>query len=570
MGKAMGKAVLLYRIGEWTVEPKRGLVRRRDEHVHLEPKAAELLNYLALRSGEVISRAELLDTVWPGVTVGDEVITNAIAKLRRVLEDNPKSPKLIETIPKRGYRLVACVNVDQDTLAIDEEAEETLRNDARPRFNQRSWMVLGAVAVAILTTAMVWQRQSNEDVAQRSTSTQAVSFKPTIAVLPFDNFSDDPSQEYFSDGMTEDLITDISKISSLSVIARHSTFSYKGQSPDIREVGRALGATHLIQGSVRKVGDAIRISVQLIDASNGKHLWAERYDRKLKDVFAIQDEVVTHIVTALSLKLTPNEQVQLASRGTESLQAYDLYMRGREQEGFFNRDAYVEAKRFYESAIALDPGYAEAFAHLAQIHTLNGQFGWVDNNNRADAIALELAQKSVRLDPALPFAHWGLSRILTRGSIGQNDHAIEEMEKAIELDPNYADAYAFLGHLYTYSGRAERALPLIKRAMRINPKFPFWYYHVVGLAQYFLGDYDASVENLEKSVERNPTVFFTRLALAAALAKSGRQEDAEWQVDELYLSGFDKTVETFIEATPVHDEAYRKRFVEGVVQAGLE
>lgn len=514
-----------------------------------------------------MSREELLDSVWPGVTVGDEVITNAIAKLRRAFHDDLKSPEFIQTIPKRGYRLVSSVKLDQQTLSHD--AKPAGSEQTEPA-NRRSWLLPVALIVGTLIATVFWLRQQNVDVAQNSISATADSMKPTIAVLPFDNFSDDKNQEYFSDGLTEDLITDISKISGLSVIARHSTFSYKGQSPDVREVGIALGATHVIEGSVRKAGDKIRISVQLVDASNGKHLWAERYDRKLKDVFAIQDEVIDQIIMALSLKLKPDEATRLGHRGTENLEAYDLYMRGREQEGFFNKAAFVEAQSFYEQAIVLDGQYAYAYAHLAQIHTMNGQFGWVDDIKEADAMALKLAQKSVRLDPAMPFARWGLSRILTRESINQNDRAIEEMEKAIELDPSYADAHAFLGLLYIYDGRAEESLPLLERAMKINPSFPFWYYFGVGLAQFFMADYQASVENLEISVERNPTVFFTRQALAAALAMAGRQDDAEWQLEELIGIGYSKTLKKFAEETTIHDETYLNLYVEGLSRVGLK
>jgi TolB-like protein/DNA-binding winged helix-turn-helix (wHTH) protein len=545
-------------VGEWKIEPETGIASYQDERVHLEPKAVELLCCLASKPGDVVSREELLDSVWPGVTVGDEVITNAIAKLRRAFHDDLKSAEFIQTIPKRGYRLVSPVTLEQPTSSNDGKPEGAEQTGPA---NRRSWLLPGAVIVAIIISVVFWQRQQNVDVD---------TIKPTIAVLPFDNFSDDKNQEYFSDGLTEDLITDISKISGISVIARHSTFSYKGQSPDIREVGIALGATHVIEGSVRKAGDNIRISVQLIDAANGKHLWAERYDRQLKDVFAIQDEVIDQIILALSLKLKPDEATRLAHRGTENLEAYDLYMRGREQESFFNKAAFVEAQSLYEQAIALDGQYAYAYAHLAQIHTMNGQFVWVDDIKEADAIALNLAQKSVRLDPTMPFARWGLSRILTRDSINQNDRAIEEMEKAIELDPSYADAYAFLGLLYIYDGRAEESLPLLERAMKINPNFPFWYYFGVGLAQFFMGDYQASIENLEISVERNPAVFFTRQALAAALAMADRQDDAEWQIEELIGIGYSRSLKKFAEDSVIHDKTYLKLYVEGLSRAGLK
>lgn len=393
--------------------------------------------------------------------------------------------------------------------------------------------------------------------------------KPSIAVLPFTNMSSDAEQEYFADGMTEDLITDISKISGLQVIARHSTFSYKGQNPDVRNVGKELGATHVIEGSVRKAGSTVRITIQLIDASDGKHVWAERYDRELRDVFAIQDEVIGEIITALSLRLTPDEAKRVAKHDTENLEAYDMFMRGREQEAFFTKESFVEAQKFYEQAVALDINYAEAWARLAQIHALNGQFGWVDNFFAANQRALSLVEKSLDLDPDSSFIRYGYSRILARESIGQHDRAIEEAKKAIELDPNFADAYAWLGQLYILTGQAQKTPSQITVAMRINPNFPFWYDYTFGYAHYFMGEFGKAAEYIELAVDRNPNVYFTRLAYAASLAMAGNQDDAEWQIDELFGMGFDKTREELIQEHPIRDLTYRKLYDEGLQKAGL-
>jgi TolB-like protein/class 3 adenylate cyclase len=396
------------------------------------------------------------------------------------------------------------------------------------------------------------KEETEKTPMQAETSAHSPADKPSIAVLPFINMSEDKEQEYFADGMTEDLLTDLSKISTLTVISRTSTFAYKGKSSDVRAVAKELGASHVVEGSVRKAGGRVRITAQLIDAASGTHVWAERYDRELKDIFALQDEVRSKIISALSLKLTPDEKQRIAKRSTDNLEAYDLYMRGREQESFFNKDAFVAARRFYEQAVTLDPNFAEAYAHLAQIHTLNGQFGWVDNIEAADQRALKLAEKAIQVGPNVPFVRFSLSRILSRESVGQHDRAIVEAEKAIELDPNYADAYAYLGLLYAYTGNAARTFAPIKNAMRINPNFPFWYHYEFGVAHYFLNDYPAAVERMEKAIERNPTVIFVRLGLAAALAMAGRQDDAEWQIEELRAMGFTKELDKIIAEAPIN------------------
>ena len=437
-----------------------------------------------------------------------------------------------------------------------------------------NWMKLGisTALLALVGTVYLFSSETpmpgSETGADQQTNTNSTE-NPSIAVLPFRNMSSDAEQEYFADGMTEDLITDISKISGVNVIARHSIFSYKGQNPDVRNVGTELGATHVIEGSVRKAGGTVRITIQLVDASDGKHVWAERFDRELRDVFAIQDEVIGEIIAALSLQLTPEEKARVIKRDTENLAAYDLFMRGRQQEGFFTRESFVEAQRYYEQAVALDQNYAEAWARLAQIHAMNGQFGWVEDIHVAERRALTLIEKSINLDPANSYIRYGYSRILSRDSIGQHDRAIEEAKKAIELDPNFADAHAWLGQLYILTGQADKTIPHIEVAMRINPNFPFWYDYTQGYAYYFMGQFDKAADNIEMAVDRNPNVYFTRLAYAASLAMAGRQDDAEWQIEELHGIGFNKTRAELIQEHPIQDPSYRKIYDEGLKKAGL-
>ncbi len=433
--------------------------------------------------------------------------------------------------------------------------------------------VIGSLIVVVLLIAgifyWIYTAKTAKDISSADSLIASLQDKPSIAVLPFTNMSSDTEQEYFADGMTEDLITDISKISGLQVIARHSTFSYKGENPDVRKVGSELGATHVIEGSVRKVGNTVRITIQLIDASDGKHTWAERYDRELRDVFAIQDEVIREIVAALSLRLTPEEKIRVAKHDTENLKAYDMFMRGRQQEAFFTKESFIEAQKFYEQAVALDSNYAEAWARLAQIHALNGQFGWEEDFLAANQRALSLIEKSLGLNPDSAFIRYGYSRILSRESIGQHNRAIEEAKKAIELDPNFADAYAWLGQLYILTGQAQNTPSLITVAMRINPKFPFWYDYTYGYAHYFMGEFDKAVEYIELAVDRNPNVYFTRLAYAASLAMAGNQDDAEWQIDELFSMGFSKSRGELIEEHPIRDTAYRSLYDQGLEKAGL-
>ena len=441
----------------------------------------------------------------------------------------------------------------------------------KPNTTRPATLVLSVVVLISTAAFLSWYQpwQAREEPPSAGNMVLPLVDKPTIAVLPFENMSSETEQDYFANGMTEDLITDISKISGLQVIARHSTDPYRELDKDARDVGKELGATHIIEGSVRKAGNTVRITIQLVDATDGKHVWAERYDRELRDVFAIQDEVVGEIITALSLQLTPEEARRVAKRDTENLEAYDQFMRGRQQEAFFTRDSFVEAQKHYEKAVALDSGYAEAWARLAQIHALNGQFGWVDDFLSANQRALSLVEKSLNLDPDNAFVRYGYSRILARESIGQHDRAIEEAKKAIELDPNFADAYAWLGQLYILTGQAQKTPLQITLAMRVNPNFPFWYDYTFGYAHYFMGEYETAAEYIELAVDRNPNVYFTRLAYAASLAMAGNQDDAEWQIDELTGMGFSKSREELISEHPIRDPGYRDLYNQGLEKAGL-
>ncbi|TNG02237.1 MAG: hypothetical protein EP297_01275, partial [Gammaproteobacteria bacterium] len=313
----MGMDVLPYRVGEWTIDPKRGLAHRQGENVHLEPKAIELLNLLASRPGEVVSRTELLDVIWPDVIVGDDVITNTVAKLRRSLQDNPKSSKLIETIPKRGYRIVASVSEAQAT---------SIRIPGSPWIWTAAVVaLLGALGMMMLS---IWSWTPGLDTTSSESEVFPLPEKPSIAILPFANLSDDDRQEYFVDGITEDLITDLSRVSGLFVIARNSSFSYKGRSVDVRKVGHELGVRFIIDGSIRKVGNKLRINVQLIDTGTGEHLWAERYDGDIEGVFTFQDEIIAKIVSALSVKMTGVEKDYAAFQETHKHSAYEEFLKG--------------------------------------------------------------------------------------------------------------------------------------------------------------------------------------------------------------------------------------------------
>ena len=427
---------------------------------------------------------------------------------------------------------------------------------------KRPILAAALVLVVIIAAAGIYLGELPPEGVERS-------IQQSIAVLPFENMSGDAEQEYFADGMTEDLITDLAKISGLLVIARNSTFAYKGQSPDVREVARQLDVRYVVKGSVRKAGERIRINAQLIDAETGTHIWAERYDRESTDVFSLQDEVRARIVEALRVKLTPAEEDRLARQLTDNAEAYDYYIRGLQQESFFTKEGTEESLRLFEKAIELDPSFAAAMGRLATAHTLAAETGWSPAPDESMETARLLAEKAVALDDDLPQAHWAVARVYSRKRLFDGDRAVASLRKAIALDPNYADGHAFLANILVFVGRAEEALSHIETAMRLNPQFPFWYYYVLGASQFMLTRYDAAVESLEKAIERNPTFTPTHRILVAAYGQLGMTDEAEWEMEELRMLGFEPTLANWKSRILYEDPAYLARYIDGLRKAGV-
>lgn len=456
------------------------------------------------------------------------------------------------------------------------ESISALQPKARTDNSQRSWIRFLGIALSLLAIvggiAYSWQlNQRNEETSSVNPAAPLPAEKPTIAVLPFVNISGDPEQDYFSDGMTEDLLTDLSRVSALNVISRTSSFAYKGQTPDVRDIGKALGASHVIEGSVRKADNRVRITAQLIDAATGKHLWAERYDREFDEIFELQDEVRARIVSALQVELAAGESTA-AMHGTQNAAAYDLVMRGRFHESTFTPAGTAEAIGLYRKAVELDPGYAIAYARMANMHDQQSRFDTSTDRDGDVARALELAQKAIALDESNPFAHWSLGRILARikqGGIKNQFSAVASLERAIELDPNYADAYAFISYLYAGIGDPETGLDAIEKAMQLNPRYPFWYIRNRGIIYYLLGDYDKAIRDLEVATQKNPTSFIPRWWLAAAYAQSGDTGEAEWQIEELKELGHELTISKILDDSLIFHPPFVEKLADGLKQAGF-
>jgi TolB-like protein/Tfp pilus assembly protein PilF len=346
--------------------------------------------------------------------------------------------------------------------------------------------------------------------------------KPSIIVLPLVNLSGDPEQEYFSDGLTEVLTGDLSKISSLFVIARNSAFTYKGKAVKVQDVGREMGVRYVLEGSVQKADQRVRITTQLIEAATGYHLWSEQYDRSLQDIFMLQDEIVQKIVTTLKLQLTLEEQGIIVRKHTNNLEAYDAFLRGLAHFFHNTKEGNAQAQQLYEKAIALDPQYADAYAYLSWTYPLASRFQWSADPQTLER-GLALAHQAVALDASLPKAHSVLSFIYTEKK--QYEHALAEGQRAIALSPNDADSYAMQEDVLNIAlGRPAEALLMIQQAMRLNPHYPSYYLIESGYAYRMTGQYPEAIAALKELISRNPTFLHAYNNLAASYLDQWRAQ----------------------------------------------
>ncbi|UCE89962.1 MAG: winged helix-turn-helix domain-containing protein, partial [Pseudomonadota bacterium] len=510
-----GDAQRSFQVGDWTVEPGNGRLRRGDVEVKLEPRVMDLLVCLARRPGEVITREELEASVWSGSVVGYDALTSAMIKLRRAFGDNSRHPRVIETVSKKGYRLIAAVS--ECRPAADDAPVQIPAAPLQSRTSPWS-SATRAIAVFVGLVALAYFLATASRVSTPKHFESPRVDKPSLVVLPFVNMSNDPGEEYFSDGITDDLITDLSKFSGLFVVARRTAFAYKQRTMDAKEVGKELSVSHVLEGSVRKADGQVRINAQLIDTDTGFHVWAERYDRRLEDIFAVQDDVRHRIVAALSVSLTEEEKRRIARRYTTSVGAYDHFLRG---QAYFARHTQQDnrlAREQFRAAIDLDPSFARAYSALALANVDDFRYQWSQDSGRSAKLALDLATKAVALDKELPQAHWVLGYVHLFGN-GNHEQALAMGQRTIALDPNHADGYALLAVTHVYAGQSERAKALISEAMRLNPDSPSQYAAVLGYARFFGGDYTGARRALEQALEINVNRLMPNLYLTATYVR---------------------------------------------------
>ena len=463
--------------------------------------------------------------------------------------------------PVRAYHARLKLGTDLSTLPTP---------TASSKLKMRPVRLLGAVALTLIVAAIgvaVWRPWVGGPETPGAGAEQPAAALPTIAVLPFVNRSDDPRQEYFADGVSEDLITDLSALSGMVVVARSASFRYKGTKVDPQAVGKQLGADFILEGSVRKAGGFVRITAQLVDARTGLQRWAERYDRQAAGAFSFQDEVTRSIVKAMAVRLTPKEQQQLGRTTTSNFEAYDLFLRGQKLYNERIRESSDAALAAYRRAIELDPGFARAYGALAVAQTMAYRMSWTETPRETSDQALVMARKAVELGPDSPQTYWALG--FTHLFRKEYEDAAKAVERSIALAPNYADGYGLLAFINNHLGRADEALRLITKAMALNPHYTYDYPWNLGWAYYTLEQYPKAVEALKLALERNENVELPRLVLAASYVATGQRENAEWEIEQLRVMAPGITLTQVAKTSAIGSPALLKRLLTHLRAAGL-
>lgn len=392
--------------------------------------------------------------------------------------------------------------------------------------------------------------------------------KPSIAVLPFLNMSDDPKQEFFSDGMTEEIITALSRSPDLFVIARTSTFVYKGKSVDVKRVSEELGVHYVLEGSVRRSGEKVRITAQLVDAMTGYHLWADRYDRSLREIFVIQDEITLKIMEAVHVKLEPGENLLETGKGAGNLEAFLKFLEAREHFHHWNKEEIAIARKLFEEVIALDEDYAAAYLFLAGTHMVDIWLGTSKSPKESVGLAIELGEKAIALDPSVAAfqAYLGNSYIMAR----QFEKAVGLAEKALALRQDSSEVLFWAANIISWSGKPEDAIPLFQKSIRLNPFAPGYYFHAFSLTYRLAGRYSEGLEQAKKAVEQDPKNPIAHIALAASYILVGREEEARAAVADVLRINPNFSVEQYVRGLPLKDQSQAEHYIETLRKAGLK
>jgi TolB-like protein len=499
-------------------------LRRGSEAIAVEPQVFDLLVYLVENRDRVVSKDDLIASVWGGRIVSDSTLTSRINAARKAVGDSGGAQKLIRTIARKGIRFVGDVRVD----------------DGGPA----------------------------DDANERSRPALPLPDRPAIAVLPFTNMTDDPAQDYFSDGISEDIITALSKLRWFFVIARNSSFVYKGKAVHLKQIAAELGVGYVVEGSVRRAGERVRITAQLNDVATGSHIWAQRYDRELADVFAVQDEITEAIVAAIEPQLYAAENFHARRKPPDSLDAWDLVMRALSHYWRVTRQDNVVAQALLEKATTIDPHYGQAFGVLATSHTFGAHMGWEDMAAVAP-VAERAAAAALHADSEDPWAHYALGCVYLFAR--RFDDSLAEFETALRLNPNFSLAQGYYGLALAYCGRWEEAAVAAQRAMRLSPHDPHAavYCGIASYAQFVGRNYAEAMRLAREGIRQRSDFVGAHRVLTAAAAMAGQTDIAKAALQELRRAQPNISLGWIAKEMPIRHGAEREHYLEGFRRAGL-
>jgi TolB-like protein/cytochrome c-type biogenesis protein CcmH/NrfG len=509
---------------DFVLDPERRELRRADTLVALEPQVFDLLLYLVRNRERVLTRDNILDAIWNGRVVSESTLTSRINAARRAVGDTGEEQRLIRTVARKGVRFVG-------------EVTE-----------------LSAMAIPAVT-----------DPAPAGLP---LPDRPAIAVLPFTNMSGEAEQDYFSDGISEDIITALSKLRWFFVVARNSSFIYKGRTVHLRQVADELGVRYVVEGGVRKEGDRVRITAQLNDVATGSHLWAERYDRELADVFAVQDEITEAIVAAIEPQLYAAENFRAQRKPPDSMDAWDLLMRALSHYWRVTRQDHVVAQALLEKAIALDPNYGKALGLLGTSYMFTAHMGWTEMA-AAISVAERAARAAIRADDEDAWAHNAIGHVHLFAR--RFDDSLAEFETALRLNPNFALAQAYHGLALGYCGRWQDADAAARRAIRLSPRDPYApvYFGIAAYARFLGADYEEAIRLAQESLRQRSDFVGAHRVLTAAAAMAGHDKIASVALKELRRAQPNVSLAWITEFMPIRLAPDRERYLEGFRRAGL-
>lgn len=517
---------MLYCFETYRLDPDRRELTRDGSLIALEPQVFDLLVFLIENRHHVVSKGDLIASVWHGRAISDSTLTSRINAARKAIGDSGNRQTMIRTIARKGIRFVGDLRVRADA-------------------------------------------QSEPKSASMERSAAVLPERPAIAVLPFVNMSGDPEQDYFSDGISEDIITALSKLRWFLVIARNSSFIYKGKSVHLKQIADEIGVGYVVEGSVRKAGDRVRITAQLNDVASGSHLWAERYDRDLADVFAVQDEITEAIVAAIEPQLYAAENFRAQRKAPDSLDAWDLVMRALSHFWRVTRQDNVVAQALLEKAISIDPNYGQALGVLANSYMFSAHMGWVDMAT-ATPIAERAARAAIRADSEDPWAHHALGTVYLIKR--RFDDSLAEFELALRLNPNFSLTQGYYGLVLSYCGRWEEADLAAQRAIRLSPRDPFSavYYGIAAYAQFIGRNYDEAIKLAHEALRQRSDFVGAHRVLTAASAMAGHIDDAKSALQDLCQAQPNVSLAWIAANMPIRHDAERAHYVEAFRRAGLK